>query len=125
LYAVEEAQTFEMYVTAHGWGGVTKLSNAIMKRERYVSSRLQLLKLPKAVLERVISGQLKVSHALELVTMKGNSNELAAQSIVEENMSISEISRLKQEFPVVKQEVDEEKARIDHGNSSTGSLRTQ
>jgi hypothetical protein len=36
-------------------------------------------------------------------------------------MSIREIRRLKQESPVVKQEVDEEKAGIDHGNSSTGS----
>jgi ParB family transcriptional regulator, chromosome partitioning protein len=124
LNAVEEARAFEMYVTDHGWGGVTKLSNAIMKSEQYVSSRLQLLKLPKAVLERVISGQLKVSHALELVTMKGNGKELAAHSIVEENMSIREIRRLKQEFPVVKQALDEFKQSIDQDNPSTGSLFT-
>jgi ParB family transcriptional regulator, chromosome partitioning protein len=122
LNAVEEARAFEMYVTDHGWGGVTKLSNAIMKSEQYVSSRLQLLKLPKAILERVISGQLKVSHALELVTMKGNGKELAAHSIVEENMSIREIRRLKQEFSVSKQALDEDKERIDQDISSTGSF---
>jgi ParB family transcriptional regulator, chromosome partitioning protein len=122
LNAVEEARAFEMYVTDHGWGGVTKLSNAIMKSEQYVSSRLQLLKLPKAILERVISGQLKVSHALELVTMKGNGKELAAHSIVEENMSIREIRRLKQEISVSKQALDEDKERIDQDISSTGSF---
>jgi ParB family transcriptional regulator, chromosome partitioning protein len=113
LNAVEQARAFEMYVTDYGWGGVTKLANAIMKSEQYVSSRLQLLKLPKAVLERVISGQLKVSHALELVTLEGNSKETAAHSIVEENMSIREFRKLKQEFSVAKQALD---------NSSTGFL---
>ena len=113
LNAVEQARAFEMYVTDYGWGGVTKLANAIMKSEQYVSSRLQLLKLPKAVLERVISGQLKVSHALELVTLEGNSKETAAHSIVEENMSIREFRKLKQEFSVAKQALD---------NSSTGFI---
>ena len=77
-----------------------------MKSEQYVSSRLQLLKLPKVVLERVISGQLKVSHALELVTLEGNSKETAAHSIVEENISIREFRKLKQEFSVAKQALD-------------------
>jgi ParB family transcriptional regulator, chromosome partitioning protein len=122
LNAVEEARAFEMYVTEYGWGGVTKLANTIMKSEQYVSSRLQLLKLPKSVLERVISGQLKVSHALELITMKGNSNEIVADSIVEENMSIKEIRRLKQKFFFAKQALDEETSRTDLDNSSTEFL---
>ena len=122
LNAVEQARAFEMYVTDYGWGGVTKLANAIMKSEQYVSSRLQLLKLPKAVLERVISGQLKVSHALELVTMERDSKETAAHSIVEENMSIREIRKLKQEFFIAKHELDEEKARIDHDNNSSSEF---
>jgi ParB family transcriptional regulator, chromosome partitioning protein len=122
LNAVEQARAFEMYVTEHGWGGVTKLANAIMKSEQYVSSRLQLLKLPKAVLERVISGQLKVSHALELVTMERDSKETAAHSIVEENMSIREIRKLKQELSTAKHALDEEKARIEHDTSSTEFL---
>ena len=122
LNAVEQARAFEMYVTDYGWGGVTKLANAIMKSEQYVSSRLQLLKLPKSVLERVISGQLKVSHAIELVTVERDSKETAAHSIVEENMSIREIRKLKQEFSVAKHALDEEKARIDHDTSSTEFL---
>jgi ParB family transcriptional regulator, chromosome partitioning protein len=122
LNAVEEARAFEMYVTEYGWGGVTKLANTIMKSEQYVSSRLQLLKLPKSVLERVISGQLKVSHALELITMTGNSNEIVADSIVEENMSIKEIRRLKQKFFFAKQALDEETSRTDLDNSSTEFL---
>jgi ParB family transcriptional regulator, chromosome partitioning protein len=122
LNAVEQARAFEMYVTDYGWGGVTKLANAIMKSEQYVSSRLQLLKLPKAILDRVISGQLKVSHALELVTMKGISNEIAAHSIVKENMSIREIRKLKQEISVAKHALEEEKARIDHDNNSSSEF---
>jgi hypothetical protein len=35
-------------------------------------------------------------------------------------MSIRKIRRLKQEYPVVKQELDDEEAGIDQGNSSTG-----
>ena len=74
------------------------------------------------VLERVISGQLKVSHALELVTMERDTKETAAHSIVEENMSIREIRKLKQEFSVAKHMLDEEKAKIDHDTSSTEFL---
>jgi ParB family transcriptional regulator, chromosome partitioning protein len=122
LNAVEQGRAFEMYVTDYGWGGVTKLANAIMKSEQYVSSRLQLLKLPKSVLEKVISGQLKASHALELVTMERDSKETAADSIVEENMSIREIRKLKQEFSLAKHELDEEKARIDHDNNSSSEF---
>jgi hypothetical protein len=35
-------------------------------------------------------------------------------------MSIRKIRRLKQESPVVKQELDDEEAGIDQGNSATG-----
>ena len=54
--------------------------------------------------------------------MESDSKETAAHSIVEENMSIREIRKLKQEFSAAKHALDEEKARIDHGNSSTEFL---
>ena len=54
--------------------------------------------------------------------MERDSKETAAHSIVEENMSIREIRKLKQEFFVAKHALDEEKARIDHDNSSTEFL---
>jgi ParB family chromosome partitioning protein len=99
---IEEAQAFKIYVTDHGWGGITHLANAIMKSEQYVSGRLQLLKLPQDVIDKVKSGELKVSHAVELLGIEHNSREIIAENIVSKNLSIKEIRRYKHQLPTAK-----------------------
>lgn len=95
LDPIEEAQAFKRYVIDYGWGGVTHLADAILKSEQYVSSRLQLLKLPQNVMDRLKSGELKVSHAIELLGLDSTSSEIMAESIVSKNISVKEIRRYK------------------------------
>src|SRR5215831_7592564 len=52
---VEEAEAFRRYVVDFGWGGITELAKKIGKSEVYVSHRLQLLKLPDEIKERIIT----------------------------------------------------------------------
>ena len=63
---IEEAEAFERYVVDFGWGGVTDLGRRIGRSEEYVSHRMQLLKLPDALREKVTSSELGVSQAIEI-----------------------------------------------------------
>ncbi|ABK77083.1 transcriptional regulator [Cenarchaeum symbiosum A] len=63
---IEEAEAYRRYVTEYGWGGVGELGKRIGKSEEYVSHRMQLLRLPEDLRERVAGGGMGVSQALEL-----------------------------------------------------------
>ena len=54
MSALEEAEAYRKYVQDLGWGGVTELSRKIGKSEEYVSHRIQLLKLPQDVKEKIM-----------------------------------------------------------------------
>lgn len=102
LDPIEEAQAFKVYVTDYGWGGVSYLADTIMKSEQYVSSRLQLLNLPQNVIHKVKSGELKVSHAFELLGLEGKSLESMSDDIINKNMSVKDIRRYKHQLTFVK-----------------------
>src|ERR671911_1115608 len=97
LDPIEEAHAFKLYVRDYGWGGVTYLAETIMKSEQYVSSRIQLLKLPQNVIDKVKSGELKVSHAFELLGI-GKSLEYISDDIINKNMSVKDIRRHKHQL---------------------------
>jgi ParB family transcriptional regulator, chromosome partitioning protein len=98
LDPMEEAQAFKLYVRDYGWGGITYLAETIMKSEQYVSSRIQLLKLPQNVIDKVKSGELKVSHAFELLGLEGKSLENMSDDIINKNMSVKDIRRHKHQL---------------------------
>lgn len=98
LDPIEEACAFKLYVKDYGWGGVTYLAETIMKSEQYVSSRIQLLKLPQNVTDKVKSGELKVSHAFELLGIEGKSLENMSDDIINKNMSVKDIRRHKHQL---------------------------
>lgn len=102
LDPIEEAHAFKLYVRDYGWGGVTYLAETIMKSEQYVSSRIQLLKLPLNVIDRVKSGELKVSHAFELLGIEGKSLENMSDDIINKNMSVKDIRRHKHQLALAK-----------------------
>jgi ParB family transcriptional regulator, chromosome partitioning protein len=102
LDPIEEAQAFKLYVRDYGWGGITYLAETIMKSEQYVSSRIQLLKLPQNIIDKVKSGELKVSHAFELLSFEGKSLENMSDDIINKNMSVKEIRRHKHELAFAK-----------------------
>ena len=102
LDPIEEAQAFNVYITDYGWGGVSYLAETIMKSEQYVSSRIQLLKLPQNVIDKVKSSELKVSHAFELLSLEGKSLENMSDDIINKNMSVKDIRRHKHELAFAK-----------------------
>jgi ParB-like chromosome segregation protein Spo0J len=90
LSCIEEGQAFRLFVNKYGWGGVTHLARGIMKSEQYVSSRLQLLNLPKNIQEHVVNGDLTVSHALELLSLSEKEQNAIVDTIIEKNLSVRE-----------------------------------
>jgi ParB family chromosome partitioning protein len=102
LDPIEEAYAFKLYVRDYGWGGVTYLAETIMKSEQYVSSRIQLLKLPQNVMDKVKSGELKVSHAFELLSLEGKGLENMSDDIINKSMSVKDIRRYKHQLAFVK-----------------------
>ena len=102
LDPIEEAHAFKLYVRDYGWGGVTYLAETIMKSEQYVSSRIQLLKLPQNVIDKVKSGELKVSHAFELLSLEGKGLENMSDDIIYKNMSVKDIRRHKHQLAFAK-----------------------
>lgn len=102
LDPIEEAHAFKLYVRDYGWGGVTYLAETIMKSEQYVSSRIQLLKLPQNVIDKVKSGELKVSHAFELLSLEGKGLENMSDDIIYKNMSVKDIRRYKHQLAFAK-----------------------
>ena len=132
LDPIEEAQAFKLYVRDYGWGGITYLAETIMKSEQYVSSRIQLLKLPQNVIDKVKSGELKVSHAFELLGLEGKSLENMSDDIINKNMSVKDIRRHKHQlaFANDKESVEntavvEKKAKMEMGTGTgTGTENT-
>jgi ParB family chromosome partitioning protein len=51
---IEEAEAFRKYVLDYGWGGVSQLAHVISKSEQFVSSRIQLLRLPKEIIDSIL-----------------------------------------------------------------------
>jgi ParB family transcriptional regulator, chromosome partitioning protein len=125
LDPIEEAQAFKLYVRDYGWGGITYLAETIMKSEQYVSSRIQLLKLPQNVIDKVKSGELKVSHAFELLSLEGKSLENMSDDIISKNMSVKDIRRHKHQLAFAKDKglventaVVEKKAKMEMGTET-------
>jgi ParB family transcriptional regulator, chromosome partitioning protein len=95
LSCIEEGQAFRLFVNNYGWGGVTHLARKIMKSEQYVSSRLQLLNLPKNIQGHVINGDLTVSHALELLSLSEKEQNTIVDKIIDKNLSVKETRAIK------------------------------
>ena len=98
MSALEEAEAFRKYVQDLGWGGVTELAKKIGKSEEYVSHRIQLLKLPQDVKEKIMLNKLSVSQALELTTVSPNNIIHFTDHIIENELTIRQIREVKSVF---------------------------
>jgi len=92
---VEEAEAFRRYVIDFGWGGVTELAKKIGKSEEYVSHRLQLLKLPDDIKEKIISTRLNVSQAMELTTIPPDKQSQIIDQVIKNNLTVKQIRQVK------------------------------
>ncbi len=95
MSALEEAEAFRKYVQDLGWGGVTELSKKIGKSEEYVSHRIQLLKLPQDIKEKIMLNKLSVSQALELTNLSHENIIQFTSHIIENDLTIRQIREVK------------------------------
>lgn len=92
LDPVEEAEAFKSYVMNYGRGSVTRLAERISKSEEFVSHRLLMLGLPKPLLDRISRRLLNPSHAMELVWLKDEKEQLElSDEIAKHNLSIRQL----------------------------------
>lgn len=92
---IEEAEAYHRYVIDFGWGGVSDLGDRIGKSEEYVSHRMQLLKLPDEVKERITNNDLSVSQALEITNVDSSARAELAENIISNRLTVRQIRRVK------------------------------
>jgi ParB family transcriptional regulator, chromosome partitioning protein len=98
MSSLEEAEAFRKYVQDLGWGGVTELSRKIGKSEEYVSHRIQLLKLPQDIKEKIMLNKLSISQALELTNLSHENIIQFSNHIIENELTIRQIREVKTIF---------------------------
>ncbi len=91
---IEEAEAFKKYILDYGWGGVSELARVISKSEQFVSSRIQLLKLPKDILDNISYNKIKTSHAIELINLSENDQKLLTNTIIDKSLSVRSIREI-------------------------------
>lgn len=91
LDPIEEAESFKKYVVDYGWGGVSQLAHVISKSEQFVSSRIQLLRLPKEIIDSILQNSLRVSHAMELVNLNEHDQKIITTATINKNLSVQGI----------------------------------
>ena len=92
---IEEAEAYQRYVNEYGWGGVSDLGRKIGKSEEYVSHRMQLLKLPEDVREKIVHSDLSVSQALELTGVDASAKTEFVDEIVGNRLTVKQIRVMK------------------------------
>jgi len=115
---IEEAEAYQKYVNEYGWGGVSDLGQKIGKSEEYVSHRMQLLKLPDEVREKIVQSDLSVSQALELTNVDASLKSEFVDEIVNNKLTVKQIRVMKKK---IKPELDQYKA-IRHSKSKSFNL---
>lgn len=100
---IEEAEAYQKYVNEYGWGGVSDLGQKIGKSEEYVSHRMQLLKLPDDVREKIVHSDLSVSQALELTNVDASLKSEFVDEIVNNKLTVKQIRVIKKK---IKPELD-------------------
>jgi ParB family transcriptional regulator, chromosome partitioning protein len=98
MSSLEEAEAFRKYVQDLGWGGVTELSRKIGKSEEYVSHRIQLLKLPQDIKEKIMLNKLSISQALELTNLPHENIIQFSNHIIKNELTIRQIREVKTVF---------------------------
>jgi ParB family transcriptional regulator, chromosome partitioning protein len=93
LNAVEEAMGYQQLVDVYGYSQ-NDLAQVVGKSRSHVANTMRLLRLPDAVREHIISGELSAGHARALIT--ANNPEALAGRVLREGLSVRDIERLSQ-----------------------------
>jgi ParB family chromosome partitioning protein len=117
---IEEAEAYQKYVNEYGWGGVSDLGQKIGKSEEYVSHRMQLLKLPDEVREKIVQSDLSVSQALELTNVDASLKSEFVDEIVNNKLTVKQIRVMKKK---IKPELDQYKPIRDSNSKSLNLIK--
>ncbi len=126
LNPIEEARAFKNYTTKFGWGGESQLASILSRSEQYVSNRIQLLRLPKAIIDEISNNRLKVSHAQEIINLDENEQQIINDAIIGESLTVRDIrditkhSKLNNRKKVGNQAMQQE---CDDYNGISGNIR--
>ena len=93
---LEEAEAYQRYVVDYGWGGVSDLAGRIGKSAEHVSHRMQLLRLPQDIRERIVANNVGVSQALEITTAGSAIRGEVADQAIDNRLTVREIREMKQ-----------------------------
>ncbi|MGC2562494.1 MAG: ParB/RepB/Spo0J family partition protein, partial [Nitrososphaeraceae archaeon] len=118
---VEEAEAFRRYVVDFGWGGVSELAKKIGKSEEYVSHRIQLLRLPEDIKERIINSKINVSQALELASIPSDRQSEIVSYVMNSNPTIKQIREVK---AIIKNDISNQVPNCSHLSKKVNVLRT-
>ena len=102
--AIEEAEAFQKYVVDFGWGGINALSNKIGKSYEYVAHRMNLLKLPDGIKEKLVNNELSVSQAQEISNLDPSLKTEFAEDVVSNNLTVKQIRKMKRHLKVSSEE---------------------
>jgi ParB family chromosome partitioning protein len=91
---IEEAKAFKKYTAEFGWGAESQLARIISRSEQYVSNRIQLLRLPNAIIDNISQNRLKVSHAQEIINLDENERKIVNAAIMTENLTVRDIRQI-------------------------------
>lgn len=98
LNVLDEARAYKKYVVEFGWGGVTELAKKTGKSTSYITKKIQLLDLPKAVLTSIENSSLSPSIAEELHSVKDLEKQAKLAEIIADNkLSFRKSRKLLQE----------------------------
>ncbi|NND86877.1 MAG: ParB/RepB/Spo0J family partition protein [Nitrosopumilus sp.] len=117
---IEEAEAYQRYVNEFGWGGVNDLSQKIGKSQEYVSHRMQLLKLPGVVKDKLTHSDLSVSQALELTNIGDSLKDELVNEIVDNKLTVKQIRVMKKNF---KSELNQFKSSSNKNSKSINIIK--
>jgi ParB family chromosome partitioning protein len=117
---IEEARSFEMYVLKYGWGGISELAEKIGKSTSYVDRRLQLLNLPKDVLDSISGSYVSPTIGVELITLKDRQQQSElAKLVLQRKLSSREVRNLVKDMKNNSGEINSTDDEIDDLKSSS------
>jgi len=119
LNPIDEAMAYHSYTERFGYGSISALAQRIGKSQEYISLRLALLRLPKDVLDLVISRQIKPSIAQELLPLNSVQQRRLSELVIQRGLTKRDVRRA---VKVIEREGDIEVPDLPPGMDSTHEI---
>ena len=94
LNPIEEAEGLNQMIKTYGLTQA-EVSKSVSKSRPYITNALRLLKLPEAIKEYVVEGQLTTGHARALLAIEDEEKQmLLCRKVIEDGLSVRKIEEL-------------------------------